>query len=255
MPKVLIPAAGLGTRFYPFTKAVPKELIPVFNRPVIDYIIDELKNSGFEHIVSIVSKSKKQFEDYLEAVWLCEGNDNSTLTFVRQPKPKGLGHAIWSARNCYKNEFVPIALPDNILYGSEKLLLEMYKVAQENNASVIAVQEVDLEHVSSYGIISVEDINFEKFTLITDIIEKPQIEVSPSRLAVVGRYVLDSEIFKILSGLSAGVGGEIQLTDAILALIKNGKKVMAYRAESQFLDTGTPEGWMIANRVVAETKI
>ncbi|MFC1854730.1 UTP--glucose-1-phosphate uridylyltransferase [Candidatus Dependentiae bacterium] len=247
--KALIPAAGLGTRFYPFTKAVPKELLPILSTPIIDFILEEISEAGIKNVVSVVSDVKKSFSDHVREMTLLQERANPF--FVKQDKPEGLGHAVWCARGCFeKDELISILLPDNIFIGPGKKLAcplkKMLELSEKHDASIIAVKEIDERKSDQYGIVSFfEELETGVFSL-NGVVEKPCESKAPSNLAIVGRYVLHSDIFRFLENAKSGFGHEIQLTDAIQGLMDAGHKVLAYKVRSRFLDVGTPSGWLDA---------
>ncbi|MCK4499001.1 UTP--glucose-1-phosphate uridylyltransferase [Candidatus Babeliales bacterium] len=249
--KILIPAAGFGTRFAPFTQAVPKELLPLLNVPVIDYVLKEAFDAGLKDVVSIVSGAKKSFEDHVEALVAAKQNGNAF--FVRQREQKGLGHAVWCARGCYFDELVPVMLPDNIFVGGHTPFEAMIPFAQKHGVSIIAVQEVAADQVEKYGIADVGKMVDGNIFQLNRVVEKPRRDKSPSNLAIVGRYILHSDIFVCLEKTSQGFGGEYQLTDAIQLLIDSGRPVYAYKIQSKFCDVGTPSGWLETVLAIAST--
>lgn len=249
---MIIPAAGKGRRFAPFSTAVPKELLPILGRPTIDYILEEIALAGLEHIVAVVSDTKKPFEDYLAHYWLSRDEfPNATVAFTRQFSAKGLGHAVWVARTCVHDDLVVVVLPDNLFLGGISPLIEMCQLARTHQATIIAVEEVPTDAVSNYGIIAPGNLVTAGCLEIRDIIEKPSADKAPSHLAVVGRYILSTDIFTMLEKTSPGINGELQLTDGIKTLIRSGKPVFSYQIRSTFLDIGTPSSWLQANLSVA----
>jgi UTP--glucose-1-phosphate uridylyltransferase len=251
MRKILVPAAGLGTRFYPFTEAVPKELLPLMNRPVASYLLDEFMQAGFDDLVVVVSDHKKSFEDYAAHYWVGAQRDAvRSMVSIRQSGPFGLGHAVWSARAVYHDEFVAIALPDNIFLTEPVPWHLMLERAQRTGGGVIGVSEVAPEAVSRYGIAVGSDFDQEGFFSITEMVEKPAKGRVRSRYAIAGRYVLPFTIFQALTSVRCGVGNEIQLTDALQQLMMAGVPFYAYPLPGLFLDIGTPEGWLEANIMI-----
>lgn len=267
----LIPAAGLGTRFLPFTKSVPKELVPIMGIPAIQYVLKEAINSNITSFGIISSNEKSILQEYLtenaslsdllkkkNKLYLLEElnaiTQNCTITFINQPAPLGLGHAILCAQKSvpYDNSFISIMLPDELLFTNEgsqpDLLKKMYELGKEHNASVIAVKKVMPHQTGAYGIISGKPLDgLPGVFLVDSVVEKPIPEQAPSRLAIIGRYVLEKAIFDVLPTLSVGSGGEIQLTDGIGALIKQGRKVIAYEYTENRFDVGNPAGCLAAN--------
>lgn len=264
----VIPAAGLGSRFLPFTKAVPKELLPILNKPAIHYIVEEALRSGITNCCIITSDRKQAIKDYftkedlytsaaakklLESVH--ELIDRMAFSYIVQHNPKGLGHAISLAHKTIGNEhYFGIMLPDDLIYGQQPALSELIHIAQTHNASVIAVQEVPAEKVSSYGIISYDEAYNDHTFNINKLIEKPSIELAPSRLGIIGRYILSPKIFTILDKTRPGSGGEIQLTDAIETLLSQGERIIAYKIDGTRFDLGSPQGWIDANNTYNKTR-
>jgi len=235
--KAVIPAAGLGTRFLPATKAQPKEMLPVVDRPAIQYVVEEAVKAGIDDILIITGRNKRSLEDHFdrnfeleyqlkakgkmgdlaEVVELAELAD---IHFVRQGEPLGLGHAVSVARKHVGNEPFVVMLGDDIMDENSTVLTNMIKSFDEHEASVVALMEVDKELISSYGCAAVTNYS-GALCEITEIVEKPDPSDAPSNLAVMGRYLFTPEIFDVLADVQPGVGGEIQLTDAIAALLGN----------------------------------
>lgn len=269
--KTIIPAAGLGTRLLPYTKTVPKEMIALGNKPAIQYIIEEGMHSAIENFFIILNKEKTQIPDYfsrnaaLEKI-LKESNklhllddlytllEKTELHYIEQPEPKGLGHAVLMAENQIANEYFSIMLPDDIVFSESPGIGQLIAIAQQYNASVIAVREVPLEKVSSYGIVSIKETIADDIFEIHELVEKPSIEKTPSQLAITGRYVLSPRIFDALKELQkTKISGELQLTDAIAYMMKQyGEKVLAYKIKGTLHDVGNPSGW--GNAVVDMVK-
>ncbi len=263
--KAVIPAAGLGTRVLPATKAQPKEMLTIVDRPSLQYIVEELVESGITDIVIVTGRNKNSIEDHFdysfevektleekEKLQLLEKikyiSSMANIFYVRQNKPLGLGHAILKAKPFIGDEPFIIALGDDIMYNEEKpvtkQLIENY---EKYGNSVIGVQEVLDEDVSKYGIVKPIKNLDEDTVLMDDFIEKPRLEDAPSKMACLGRYLLTSDIFKHLENQKPGVGGEIQLTDSILSMIKDGKNVGAYRFKGKRYDIGSKLGLLKAN--------
>uniref|UniRef100_UPI0026EF9DC8 UTP--glucose-1-phosphate uridylyltransferase GalU n=1 Tax=Phascolarctobacterium succinatutens TaxID=626940 RepID=UPI0026EF9DC8 len=235
--KAVIPAAGLGTRFLPATKACPKEMLPIVDKPTIQYIIEEALASGIKDILIITGHNKRSIEDHfdynpeLELNLREHGKDellamvkkigDINLHYIRQKEPKGLGHAILCAKSFVGNEPFAVLLGDDVVYNEEKPCLEqLLDVYDTTGASVLGCQTVPQEKVSSYGIVASEATKDERIFKVNDMVEKPAVEEAPSRLAVLGRYVITPKIFAILEQTAPGRGGEIQLTDALKVLAK-----------------------------------
>lgn len=259
--KAIIPAAGLGTRFLPTTKAMPKEMLPIVDKPTIQYIVEEAVQSGIEEIMIVSGRSKRVIEDHFDKnfeleIKLKEKNNVRMLQvldeitnlgdihFVRQREPLGLGHAIWCARKFVGDEPFAILLGDIIIQSEVpclKKLIDKYK--EHGGASVIAIQSVPEDEVSKYGVIDGDPIG-ENMHLVRHLVEKPQ-QNPPSQLAIIGRYVLTPAIFDILEHTKPGAGGEIQLTDALNKLAIQ-EKLLAYLYEGRLYDVGNKLGFLMA---------
>lgn len=264
--KAVIPAAGLGTRFLPATKAIPKEMLPIVDIPTIQYIVEEAVQSGIEEILIITNSNKHCMENHfdksyeLEARLLESGKQKevdminsiagmANTYYVRQKEPKGLGHAILCAKSFIGNEPFAILLGDDVVVnkGGKPALKQLIDVYQKMGASVVGVQTVAEENVHKYGIVA-PDQHFkgsDRLSKLYDMVEKPKKEDAPSRLAVLGRYVLTPEIFDLLENQTAGAGGEIQLTDAIKRLMST-QAVYAYDFEGYRYDVGDKFGFIQA---------
>ena len=251
--KAVIPAAGLGTRFLPATKSMPKEMLPIIDKPIIQFVVEEAIISGIEDIIIITGRGKRAIEDYFDASpelenhlmrnekyeLLREVKDISSLAdihYIRQKEPKGLGDAVLKAEKHVGDEPFAVLLGDDIINGDTPCIKQLMDVYQKYESSVIAVEEV--EEVSKYGIIKGNRIE-ESIYLLEDIIEKPKIEEAPSNIGTIGRYILTEGIFDCLKETKPGIGNEIQLTDAIRMLIKKEKKnVYAYKFKGKRYDAG-----------------
>ena len=258
--KAIIPAAGLGTRFLPATKAQPKEMLPIVDKPAIQYIIEEAIASGIEEILIITGRNKRSIEDHFdrslelemqlkaqgkyELLGMIEEISKITIHFIRQKEAKGLGHAVLCAKQFVGNEPFAVLLGDDIVDSKVPCLKQLVKVHNDLGGSVLGVQQVPQQKVSSYGIVKPKELKPNLWQAM-DLVEKPSIEEAPSNLAVLGRYILDGEIFEILEHTKPGRGGEIQLTDAICELA--GKKpVYAFAFEGRRYDIGDKEGFLEA---------
>ena len=257
--KAVIPAAGLGTRFLPFTKAVPKEMVPLLNKPAIQYSIEEGLKADLKHFCIITGRAKHAIGDHfdtnphLDSI-LYERNKTALLsginkisrtaqfTYVRQSEPLGLGHAVLTARHCIGKEYFGIFLPDDIIVSKTPGIEQLIRIARQEKASVIAVQEVPASCVSSYGVIAIKKQITPKLFQVGHLVEKPEQKDAPSNLAVIGRYVLSHKIFNSLDEIEPYALGELQLTDAISHMLKNNEKVFAYKVEGTRYDIGTPLG-------------
>jgi UTP--glucose-1-phosphate uridylyltransferase len=233
--KAVFPVAGLGTRFLPATKSVPKEMLTVVDRPVLQYAVDEAREAGITHFIFVTGRNKAVIEDYFDiqpelentlrergkTAALAELKDTlpeaGTFSFTRQQAPLGLGHAVWCARDLVGNEPFAVLLPDMLLQGSPGCLKRMIDVYNRTGGNVIAVGECDPEHVSQYGIVGVGEANGDAFR-ITSMVEKPKASEAPSNRYINGRYIFQPELFRHLSSFTRGAGGEIQVTDAMIAL-------------------------------------
>lgn len=263
--KAVIPAAGLGTRVLPATKALPKEMLNIVDKPSLQYIVEELVEAGITEIVIVTGRNKNSIEDHFDYSYEMEetlknSNKNELLSkishisnmaniyYVRQNMPLGLGHAILKAKSFIGDEPFLIALGDDIIYNPEKAvskqLIEKY---EKYGKSVIACQEVPEEDVSKYGIVEIRKTLDEKTFEINDFIEKPNVDEAPSKIACLGRYLLSPKIFEFLENAKPGKGGEIQLTDSILSMLKTGEDVLAYNFDGKRYDIGNKIGLLIAN--------
>lgn len=237
--KAVVPAAGLGTRFLPATKAQPKEMLPLIDKPSIQYVVEEAVSSGVEDILVITGRNKASIEDHfdrspeLEAALERTGKrellemvrrvgDMGNLTFLRQGEALGLGHAVGRARAHVGDEPFAVLLPDDVMHPESQLLDEMLDVASTTGGAVIALMEVSASQISSYGCAAVS-VGDDGLTRVTEVVEKPAVEEAPSNLAVIGRYVFPPEVFDIIDRTQPGVNGEIQLTDAIAELVADGR--------------------------------
>ncbi|WP_257385490.1 UTP--glucose-1-phosphate uridylyltransferase GalU [Tahibacter caeni] len=257
--KVVFPVAGLGTRFLPATKVVAKEMLPVLDRPLIQYAVDEAVDAGADTLIFVTNRYKHAIADYFDKAYELETKleqagkkellslvqnvlpKHVRCVFVTQPEALGLGHAVLCAKPVVGNEPFGVILPDDLIWNSgASALRQMADLAAFENSGVIAVEEVPREQTNKYGIVDATPIN-ERAALIKLMVEKPKPEDAPSNLAVVGRYVLPGRIFSLLESTKPGAGGEIQLTDAIDALLKQ-ERVLAYRFEGERFDCGNKLG-------------
>lgn len=257
--KAIIPAAGLGTRFLPATKAMPKEMLPIVDKPTIQYIIEEAVASGIEDIIIVTGKGKRAIEDHFDNSFELEQNliekgkfellsevqkssQMADIHYIRQKEPKGLGHAIWCARKFIGNEPFAVLLGDDIVHAEKPCLKQLIDQYERYQASVLGVQKVPMEEVSRYGIVNGNEIG-ERFFSVNSLVEKPKKEEAPSNLAIMGRYILNPRIFDILGEQGPGAGGEIQLTDAIAGLNQY-EAVYAYDFEGTRHDVGEKMGFI-----------
>ena len=257
--KAIIPAAGLGTRFLPATKAMPKEMLPIVDKPTIEYIVEEAIMSGIEDIIIVTGKGKRAIEDHFDHSFELEQNLLSKRKFdllskvqkssnmvdihyIRQKEPKGLGHAIWCARKFIGDEPFAVLLGDDIVRSEIPCLKQMIDQFERFNSSIIGVQTVQEDEVSRYGIVDGNRME-DRFYQVNNLIEKPKPEEAPSNLAILGRYILSPKIFDILRTQKPGVGDEIQLTDAIATLNKY-EAVYSYDFVGQRYDVGEKMGFI-----------
>jgi len=257
--KAIIPAAGLGTRFLPATKAMPKEMLPVVDKPTIQYIVEEAIESGIEDIIIVTGKGKRAIEDHfdnsveLEKILLekrkfdllNEVQKSATMVdihYIRQKEPKGLGHAIWCARKFIGSEPFAVLLGDDIITSGKPCLRQMIEKYDRYNASIIGIQHVAERDVSRYGIVDGTPVEPALFR-VNGLVEKPAREEAPSNLAIMGRYILNPGIFEILGAQQPGAGGEIQLTDAIAALNRL-EAVYAFAFDGVRHDVGEKMGFI-----------
>jgi UTP--glucose-1-phosphate uridylyltransferase len=261
--KVVIPVAGLGTRVLPATKSIPKELLPVVDRPLIDYVIAEAREAGIEHVILVTGRGKSAIEDYfdrafeLEATLREKGKKDllaalvaatpkaGAISYTRQQAPLGLGHAVWCARDIVGDEPFAVSLPDEIVPEAPGFLKQMIDAYAKTGGNIVAVEEVALSETSKYGVIAPKG---RKGALIemSGMVEKPPPEKAPSNFRIIGRYILQPEIFALLERQEKGAGGEIQLTDAMNALCA----VAPFHAcicEGLIHDCGSKLGWLQAN--------
>ena len=261
--KAIFPVAGLGTRFLPATKSLPKEMLPVVDKPLMQYAVEEAYAAGVREMVFVTSRHKRAIEDHfdrtseledalekagkaalLEAVRAVKPDDMECI-FVRQPQALGLGHAVLCGRAIVGDHPFAVILPDDLMIGTPPVLAQMVEQFDARQASIIAVQEVPSEHTRRYGIVAGKSAG-DRLVDVEKIVEKPAPEVAPSRLGVAGRYVLTPRVFDEIARQERGVGGEIQLTDGIAGLLRR-EKVYAYRYQGTRYDCGSKEGFLQAN--------
>ena len=263
--KAVIPAAGLGTRVLPATKAQPKEMLVIVDKPSLQYIVEELVKSGITDIVIVTGRNKNSIEDHfdysyeLENTLQKDGKDEllekienlstmANIFYVRQNLPKGLGHAILKAKPFIGDDPFVIALGDDIVDNPERpVAKQLIDVYEKYGSSIVGCQEVAEKDISKYGIVKPIERLDESTCVIEDFIEKPSIEEAPSNFACLGRYLLTGKIFKYLEEVKPGKGGEIQLTDAILDMLKDGERVLSYNFEGKRYDIGNKVGLLKAN--------
>ena len=271
--KAVIPAAGLGTRFLPATKATPKEMLPVVDRPAIQYVVEEAVRAGLHDVLMITGRNKRALEDHFDRVPVLErqlaeqGKDallasvletnelGGDLHYVRQGDPKGLGHAVLRAKRHVGDEAFAVLLGDDLIDEKEDLLSRMVEVQERTGGSVVALMEVPREAISAYGAAAIETVEGEDgFVKITGLVEKPAADEAPSNYAVIGRYVLSPKVFEVLENTAPGRGNEIQLTDALQTLAQGegeGEGVYGVVFSGRSFDTGDKLSYLKANVILA----
>lgn len=257
--KAIIPAAGLGTRFLPATKAMPKEMLPIVNKPTIQFIVEEAVASGIEDIIIVTGKNKRAIEDHFDRALELEQNLESkgktrllesvrhssnlaNIHYIRQQEPKGLGHAIWCARKFIGDEPFAVLLGDDIIESEVPATKQLIDQYEAHERSIIGVQRVQYEMTNRYGIIDPLAVE-GKLIPVRTFVEKPPVDEAPSNFAILGRYILKPDVFEALSGQEVGAGGEIQLTDAI-ARLNEAQTVFAYEFDGRRYDVGEPIGFV-----------
>lgn len=262
--KAIFPVAGLGTRFLPATKSIPKEIMTLVDRPLIQYAIDEAREAGITDFIFVTARGKSALEDYfdsnpeLEKSLESKGKtellselkrtdmESGAIAYIRQREARGLGHAVWCARRLVApDEPFAVLLPDDVIAGREGCLKQMVEAYQSVGGNMVAAMEVAPEQVSSYGVIDPQESQGRLITA-KGLVEKPNAADAPSNLAVIGRYILRPEVFESLKGQKAGAGGEVQLTDAINAQIGGEAPVTGYRFEGDRFDCGSKSGYLQA---------
>jgi len=260
--KAVLPVAGFGTRVLPATKTIPKEMLPVVDRPALQYVVDEAREAGIEHFVFVTGRNKGAIEDYFDRAYELEYSlrekgktaiydaldadtpEAGTMSFVRQQSAKGLGHAIWCARDVIGNDPFAILLPDVLIKAKTSCLAQMVEAYDQVGGNVIAVDAVPEERVSSYGVIAPKSRE-GRLIEMSGMVEKPPVSEAPSNLKITGRYILQPEIMDILKTQAAGAGGEIQLTDAMATLMQS-QKFHAYEYDGKDYDCGSKIGYFEA---------
>lgn len=257
--KAIIPAAGLGTRFLPATKAMPKEMLPIVDKPTIQYIVEEAIESGIEDIIIVTGKGKRAIEDHFDHSYELEQNliekekfelleevqKSSRLVdihYIRQKEPKGLGHAVWCARKFIGDEPFAVLLGDDIVQADKPCLKQMIEQYEKLESSVIGVQHVPWDETSRYGVVNGQEMG-ERLYKVNGLVEKPKRDEAPSNLAIMGRYILSPTIFRILDEQGPGAGGEIQLTDA-LSVLNHFEPMYAFNFEGTRYDVGEKLGFI-----------
>lgn len=261
--KAVFPVAGLGTRFLPATKAIPKEMLTVVDKPVIQYVVDEAREAGIEHFIFVTGRNKAVIEDHFDVQFelydtLAQRGKSDQLSrlqrlqpspgqtsFTRQQVPLGLGHAVWCARELVGDEPFALLLPDMIMQSEKSCMRDMVELYENTGNNIIAVQECDPAETHKYGIVGRGETAHTGFR-ITEMVEKPKQGTAPSNLYINGRYILQPDIFSILESQEKGAGNEIQLTDAMLRLQKR-QPFYGYHYQGRTFDCGSPEGFIEAN--------
>ena len=261
--KAIFPVAGLGTRFLPATKSVPKEIMTLVDRPLIQYAIDEAREAGIKEFIFVTSRGKSALEDYFDNNPILEQElrrkgkkdlletlkqtnmESGGIAYIRQHRALGLGHAVWCARRLIANEPFAVVLPDDVIAGEESCLKQMVEAYEETGGSMVAAMEVPPEKAPSYGVLDVKE-DMGSLVSVKGMVEKPKQEEAPSNLAVIGRYILSPNVLRNLNKQEAGAGGEIQLTDAIAKEIELENNVFGYRFRGQRFDCGSKAGFLQA---------
>ena len=261
--KAIFPVAGMGTRFLPATKSVPKEIMTLVDRPLIQYAIDEARAAGIKEFIFVTSRGKGALEDYFDHAPQLEQElrrkgkkdllealkstnmESGAIAYIRQHKALGLGHAVWCARRLIGEEPFAVILPDDVISAEKPCLQQMVEAYAQTGGSMVAAMEVAPEKTSSYGILDVEE-DLGSIVNVKGMVEKPVAGTAPSNLAVIGRYILSPDVLVNLNKMKTGAGGEIQLTDAIAAEIANGRRVSGYRFRGQRYDCGSKSGFLQA---------
>lgn len=261
--KAIFPVAGLGTRFLPATKSIPKEILNLVDRPLIQYAIDEARAAGITEFIFVTSRGKSALEDYFDGAPVLEESlrsknktdlldelkrtdmDSGAIAYVRQREALGLGHAVWCARRLIGDEPFAVILPDDVIEAKTSCLAQMVEAYAETGGNMVAAMEVPRAATSSYGILDIKE-NSDPIVSVKGMVEKPNVEDAPSNLAVIGRYILTPDVLAHLNAGLTGAGGEIQLTDAIAAEIGARDNVTGYKFEGKRFDCGSKAGFLQA---------
>ncbi len=261
--KAIFPVAGLGTRFLPATKSVPKEIMTLVDRPLIQYAIDEARAAGIKEFIFVTSRGKGALEDYFDHAHELENTlrkkgktdllqklkatnmDSGEIAYIRQHKALGLGHAVWGARRLLSNEPFAVILPDDVIAADTPCLQQMVEAHAELGGNMVAAMEVPDEKTSSYGVLDIKE-DMGSFVSVKGMIEKPEADKAPSNLAVIGRYILSPDVMGHLNRIKTGAGGEVQLTDAIAQEITTADNVYGFRFKGQRFDCGSKAGFLQA---------
>lgn len=261
--KAIFPVAGLGTRFLPATKSVPKEIMTLVDRPLIQYAIDEAREAGIKEFIFVTSRGKGALEDYFDHAPVLEQElrkknktellnllkstnmDSGAIAYIRQHRALGLGHAVWCARRLIANEPFAVILPDDVIAGETPCLKQMVEAYEETGGNMVAAMEVSPEQTSSYGVLDIKE-DMGNMVSVKGMVEKPPAGKAPSNLAVIGRYILSPNVLGNLNRLKSGSGGEIQLTDAIADEIQQENPVYGFRFKGERFDCGSKAGFLQA---------
>ena len=262
--KAVFPVAGLGTRFLPATKSVPKEIMTLVDRPLIQYAIDEARAAGITEFIFVTSRGKSALEDYFDYAPELEAElhkknktdlmdtlkttymESGAIAYIRQHKPMGLGHAVWCARRLIGDEPFAVILPDDVIAAEKPCLAQMVEAYEQTGGCMVAAMQVPDDKTSSYGILDPQSEITRREVPVRGMVEKPAPGKAPSNLAVIGRYILTPDVMNTLDNAKSGAGGEVQLTDAIAEEIVNGRPVHGYRFEGQRFDCGSKAGFLQA---------
>ncbi len=261
--KAIFPVAGLGTRFLPATKSIPKEIMTLVDRPLIQYAIDEARAAGIKEFIFVTSRGKGALEDYFDINPILEQTlrksgkvalldtlkatnmESGAIAYIRQHKALGLGHAVWCARRLIANEPFAVILPDDVIAAEKPVLQQMVEAYEQTGGAMVAAMEVPPEKASAYGVLDVEE-DMGDLVKVKGMVEKPSPEEAPSNLAVIGRYILTPKVMANISQMKSGAGGEIQLTDAIAEEINQDRGVYGFRFRGQRFDCGSKAGYLQA---------
>lgn len=261
--KAIFPVAGLGTRFIPATKSVPKEIMTLVDRPLVQYAIDEARAAGIEEFIFVTSRGKGALEDYFDSAPQLEASlkesgkhelldtlhgtnmDSGKIAYLRQHSPLGLGHAVWCARNMIGDEPFAVVLPDDLIAADRPCLAQMVEAYAETQGNMVAAMEVPEDKASAYGVLDIKD-DMGRVVSTKGMVEKPKKGEAPSNLAVIGRYILSPSVLRCLDRVKPGAGGEIQLTDAIDQVRVEGEEVYGFRFQGERFDCGSKAGYLQA---------
>jgi len=261
--KAIFPVAGLGTRFLPATKSIPKEILTLVDRPLIQYAIDEARAAGITDFIFVTSRGKSALEDYFDvapeletqlaqkgkddllAVLKTTNMESGAIAYIRQHQALGLGHAVWCARRLIGDEPFAVLLPDDVIAAEKPCLQQMVEAYKDTGGCMVAAMDVPLPKTQDYGVLDIRE-DHGSLVEVKGMVEKPLPEAAPSRTAVIGRYILTPHVMRNLNKMKKGSGGEIQLTDAIAAEIAQGRKVFGHRFEGQRFDCGSKSGYLQA---------